>query len=296
LHAGGNLYREISDYDCLILLEESIELARCYPNAIDARPTLIAIPKTDVAQLTNRLEVLQAHYQALVDLDAANEMLGAVSDYFKLYSYDQVKALSLQSTPIKKATSLDEWMIPVAKHCDLDKLKCPLVMVQEYGLNLFRLAASCQTSLAQNEAVNVKLNTKVTRINYCKESKQWQITSNKGGEEKTNSFDYLINAAGFKTGEIDDQLNFKRSRILEFKAAYLTHWQTADHYWPEVIFMGERGTPNGMAQFTPYADNYFQLHAMMQEITLFKDGDAKSIDGTAYPKLNAAFIKKVTKG
>ncbi len=34
---------------------------------------------------------------------------------------------------------------------------------------------------------------------------------------------------------------------------------TMDAQWPEVIFHGERGTPNGMAQLTPYPDGFFQL-------------------------------------
>ncbi|HHD80114.1 MAG TPA: FAD-dependent oxidoreductase, partial [Campylobacterales bacterium] len=42
LHAGGNLYREISDEQCITLLQQSIDLLRYYPYAIDYRPTVIA--------------------------------------------------------------------------------------------------------------------------------------------------------------------------------------------------------------------------------------------------------------
>ncbi|NPA81590.1 MAG: FAD-dependent oxidoreductase, partial [Epsilonproteobacteria bacterium] len=35
LHAGGNLYREISDEQCIRLLKESIEFLRFYPKAVD---------------------------------------------------------------------------------------------------------------------------------------------------------------------------------------------------------------------------------------------------------------------
>lgn len=41
LHAGGNLYREISDEQCKRLLKESIEFVRLYPSVIDYRPTVI---------------------------------------------------------------------------------------------------------------------------------------------------------------------------------------------------------------------------------------------------------------
>ncbi|EDQ02061.1 hypothetical protein [Shewanella benthica] len=37
-------------------------------------------------------------------------------------------------------------------------------------------------------------------------------------------------------------------------------------------FYGERGTPQGMAQLTPYPDGYFQLHGMTQDITPFNNG------------------------
>ncbi|GAL14445.1 hypothetical protein JCM19233_5457 [Vibrio astriarenae] len=53
-----------------------------------------------------------------------------------------------------------------------------------------------------------------------------------------------------------------RERLVEFKAAYVTRWTENQYQWPEVIFHGERGTPNGMAQLTPYSDNTFQLHGM----------------------------------
>ena len=112
---------------------------------------------------------------------------------------------------------------------------------------------------------------------------------------KQEKFDYLINAAGFKSGEIDDMLGFKRERFVEFKAAYVTQWHS-DEVWPEVIFYGERGTPRGMAQFTPYPNGYFQLHGMTEDITLFKDGLVKSELLSAQPKLDEKYVNKIYKG
>ena len=57
-------------------------------------------------------------------------------------------------------------------------------------------------------------------------------------------FDYLVNACGYKTGIIDDELQTKRERLLELKAAYITKWKhNENEIWPEVIFHGKRGTP-----------------------------------------------------
>ncbi|MEH6815236.1 MAG: FAD-dependent oxidoreductase, partial [Pseudoalteromonas distincta] len=47
LHAGGNLYREIPDEDCIDLLKQCIDIARLYPHTIDVRPTVFAVPKRD---------------------------------------------------------------------------------------------------------------------------------------------------------------------------------------------------------------------------------------------------------
>ncbi|MEZ9856291.1 FAD-dependent oxidoreductase, partial [Vibrio breoganii] len=82
--------------------------------------------------------------------------------------------------------------------------------------------------------------------------------------------DYLINASGFETGIVDDFVGSKQQRLVEFKAAYVTEWpysQECKEEWPEVIFHGPRGTPQGMAQLTPYADGVFQLHGMTEGIT-----------------------------
>ena len=75
LHAGGNLYREIPDSECLTLLKESIESLRLYPDSVDYRPTVIAVPQQDAGEplaLLPRLQLLQREYQALIDVDVNN--------------------------------------------------------------------------------------------------------------------------------------------------------------------------------------------------------------------------------
>ncbi|MFP3457848.1 FAD-dependent oxidoreductase, partial [Psychrobacter sp. SIMBA_152] len=47
LHAGGNLYREIPDQDCIDLLKQCIDILRLYPYSIDVRPTVFAVPTRD---------------------------------------------------------------------------------------------------------------------------------------------------------------------------------------------------------------------------------------------------------
>lgn len=295
LHAGGNLYREISDEQCITLLKESIELIQLYPCAVDFRPTLIAVPTEDKGNpedLYPRLKKLKKEYQSLIDKDITNRVLGSVDDYYKTYDREAVEKLKSMDV-IDRPISFDEWMIPAVKNIDLDKIKFPLVMVQEYGLNLFRLAASVSLALEFSDNVNVLKSTFVKDIK--KKNNLYALEYEKDDSLHVDKFDYLINAAGFKSGEIDDMLGFDRERFVEFKAAYVTKWKDTT-LWPEIIFHGERGTPRGMAQFTPYPGGYFQLHGMTEDITLFKDGLVKSQNSSAQPKLNQKYIDKIYKG
>ncbi len=295
LHAGGNLYREISDQQCLTLLRQSIDTLKVFHQSANIRPTVIAIPKKDkgtVKELIPRLDKLKTEYARLVSENIKNQVLGKVEDYYKLFSKEEIIALSKKSLP-EQAQTLDDWLIPVAKTLDLNQIKFPVILVQEYGLNVFRLAAIANLAAEKLTSCQVLTDTKVTHLEAITDE-QWQIsTQNTCGKTAEVTVDYLINACGFKTGEIDDMLAIKRSRMVEFKAAYVTHWKQAKGHWPEVVFYGERGTPQGMAQLTPYADGYFQLHGMTEDITLFKDGLVTSSDHSSQPQLPEYFIKKI---
>ena len=296
LHAGGNLYREISDEACITLLRESIELLRTYPNAIDYRPTVLAVPKIDPQEpkdMFARLERLKRAYEELIERDIGNRVLSDISEYYKTYTQDDIKALS-EMTPIDNPSSLDEWMIPVAKSIDFSKIKFPIIMVQEYGLNIFRLSASANLSIEQMNNISLQLNTEV--IDIEKTTKAYHITFDSKGKTQREEFDYIINAAGFRSGTIDDMLSFLPQRLVEFKSAYISKWSSCQDIWPEVIFFGTRGTPMGMGQFTPYPDGYFQIHGMTEDITLFPNGLAKSSDSSAQPKLDDEFIEKIEHG
>jgi len=294
LHAGGNLYREISDEQCVTLLRQSIDLLRFYPYAVDFRPTVIAVPHTDTGDpetLYPRLRMLQEEYRRFIAEDERNRVLGDPETYFRLYDRESVEALRTRK-PVTMPETLDEWMIPVARDVDLSKVKFPLIMVQEYGLNLFRLGAGAALSLETLENCVLRLNTAVTKAVQTDDGRGFLVTASAGGKTEERPFDYLVNAAGFRTGEIDDMLGFKRERMVEFKAAYVTRWQ-AETVWPEVIFHGERGTPNGMAQFTPYPCGFIQLHGMTNDITLFDEGLVGSTPASAQPTLSERFIDMI---
>jgi len=289
LHAGGNLYPDISDEQCIKLLKQSIDFLRFYPHVVDYRPTVIALPSycnSNAEALLPRLNILQKEYERLIQLDPKNRVLGDSRDYFRLYSREQIEALKKEDI----SHPLDKWMIPIADYIDLDSVQFPLVLVQEYGLNLFRLGASVALELEKRDEVKVRFNTKVTDIK--KEGEQWSLCY---AEEQEN-FDYLINATGFRTGKIDDFLDVPCKRMVEFKAAYVTQWkESREILFPEIVFHGERGTPQGMGQFTPYPDGYFQLHGMTNEITLYKNGLVANTALSCQPELHPNFMEKIEK-
>jgi len=132
LHAGGNLYREISDAQCLTLLQQSIRFARAYPYAIDRRPTVIVLPVDDPGTpgaLIPRLEKLRDAYAALIENDPENAVLGSSEHYYRLYGRDEIDALAKRAAVADPVTA-DEWMIPAVHALDLDKLQYPLLLVQ----------------------------------------------------------------------------------------------------------------------------------------------------------------------
>ncbi|HHD75693.1 MAG TPA: FAD-binding oxidoreductase [Campylobacterales bacterium] len=295
LHAGGNLYREISDAQCITLLKQSIDFLRFYPYVVDYRPTVIALPTTDKGKakdLILRLELLAKEYQKLIDEDTNNEVLGESQTYYKLYERKELEKLK-SSEIVKKPKTLDEWMIPAAQHLDLDKIQYPVVMVQEYGLNLFRLASGSRLALDKMPSITIHTETEVKAIQKIDE--QWSVEYQQKSEQKEKeSFDYIINASGFRTGTIDDMLNVPCKRMVEFKAAFVSKWQGYEEVlFPEIIIHGERGTPQGMGQFTPYPNGYVQLHGMTNQITLYDDGLVANSPISCQPKLGQNFLKKI---
>ncbi|SHO81749.1 hypothetical protein MNB_SV-15-1021 [hydrothermal vent metagenome] len=291
LHSGGNLYREIDDNACIRLLRESIDLLKLYPNSIDYRPTILATPKSDDIEpisLLPRLKLLKKEYQKLIDEDITNSVLCDKENYYKIYNKDEI--LAIKKKDIKKSPNgFDDWIIPFAKNIDLDKFKFPIIIVQEYGLNIFRLSATLTLLLNNIKNATIKTNTEVRNI--IKSNDKYILEYNNNREE----FDYVINSAGFKTGTIDDMIGVKRDSLVEFKSAYVTKWQDSTDIWPEVIFFGKRGTPEGMGQFTPYPNGYFQIHGMTKDITLFDNGLVKNSNNSSQPILDKKFITKIEK-
>lgn len=317
LHAGGNLYREIPDEDCVALLKQCIDILRLYPYTIDVRPTVFAVPTRDEGlpeDLLPRLDILTEAYRELIAEDAQNKVLGEPEDYYQLYSHDQLIELA-EREQVTVPSTVDEWMIPVAKYLDLNKVRFPLIVVQEYGWNIFRLAASAQLALQGYEHAHVFTDTEVKQVmpvdcencsNADHHVTKWRIDYKQAASSKIEpelestaesiEVDYLINACGFRTGVIDDMVGVKVTRMVEFKSSYITRWNETGGQIPEIIVYGDRGTPEGMAQLTPYPGGYFQIHGMSKFITLFDDGLVASNKDSAQPELPQKYVHYIEDG
>ncbi|NQX86609.1 MAG: FAD-dependent oxidoreductase [Flavobacteriaceae bacterium] len=297
LHAGGNLYPDISDEQCKILMKQSIEMGRLFPQSIDKRPTFISVPKSEkynIEQIINRLDTLVEYYKILIDKDPLNEILGTPEDYYKSYTKKDLITLAEQPT-VKFPKTSDEWIINALKFIDYNKLKTPVILVQEYGWNLFRLAAQAQLAIEKTDKCNLKTNTTVTNIKDVRHLNldyNWQIYTG----DTVYGVNYLVNSSGFKTMELDASLRLNTKRLIEFKAAYISKWHPIPGLIPELIFHGERGTPHGMAQLTPYCDDFYQIHGMTMDITLFKEGLIQSKSNKTYPVFNADINRKLYLG
>lgn len=323
LHAGGNLYREIPDEDGVELLKQSIDILRMYPHSIDVRPTVIAVPKRDAGKpedLLPRLMLLTKVYREMVIADPANKVLGEPEDYFHLYQREDLERLTTieSSLNAQSPQETDEWVAAAAKQLDLDKLKFPIVAVKEYGWNIFRLAASAEIALSYHPNAQVMLNKKVIDVYQTTNAtggKKWQINfvNNVNYNESqplTESIqvDYLINACGFRTGFIDNMIGIPAQRMVEFKASYVTHWETMTQSsgvdtkssrspkLPEIIIHGNRGTPHGMVQLTPYPEGYYQIHSMNKTVTLFDDGLVATTGHNAQPELKPKYLNYIESG
>ena len=292
LHAGGNLYPDIDDTQRLRLLRESIEFVRFYPQAIEGRPTALAVPvhiPLDPKELEQRAFILAQAYGDLVAKDPKAKVLGDPEHYVLSFNHKQLQELQELPTPKVPQNHL-EWMISFAKEVALTKLKYPVLLVQEYGINIFRLSAIAQLLL---QDATIHYGTKVVDAKH--EKGGFKLTYEKNGKRYTQHFDFLINAMGFESGYLDNWLGYKKSRLVEFKAAYVASYRQ-EHLYPEMIFHGIRGTDRGMAQFTPYSGGYYQLHGMRKDITLFEDGVAKSSEVSSQPKLPQKYIDWIEKG
>ncbi len=294
LHAGGNLYPDISDAACRTLLRQSIAFAKQYPFVVDPRPTVIVLPKEDKRSpeaLLPRVEMLRQTYASLIAEDPSCAVLGESDRYYQVFERKALEKLA-QRPMVAYPTTAEEWMIPVAQTLDYDKVQFPLIMVQEYGLNLFRLSAGCSLMLEKHPHISVRMQTEVTAIRHSAEG--WELDYKHEDVSERSLYGYLINAAGFRSGRIDDMLGIPCQRMVEFKAAYVSHWASSESVaFPEMIFHGERGTPRGMGQFTPYPEGYVQLHGMTEEITLYPDGLVSSTTQRCQPELGSSFLQKI---
>lgn len=299
LHAGGGLYPELSDDDCRTLLRQSLQVAARYPETIDDRPTLLCVPTRldmDPTDVLARARRMGEHYADLV-AEGRERLLGDPEDY--AVAVDRARLERAATIPVPEhPVTLDDWVAAPARLLDLDTLRYPVVAVREHGWNILRLAAVSRLRLADLPSVEVRLGARVVGLTSAADG--WDVTWRDADGEHCESVAMVVNAAGFRTGDVDALAGFADAdHAVEFKSAWVARWGSdAARDWPmpEIAVLGERGTPAGMAQFTPYPGGHVQLHGMVDGITLFDDGTTTSRPGAPQPPVAAERVSWIDDG
>ena len=289
-----------------------------------------------------RLQLLTRDYKALIEAEPANKVLGDAEDYYHLYDRQQARGHYSEANDSDPSVfpedqipkELDHWMLNAAKNLDLDKLKFPIVAVQEYGWNIFRLAASAQIALGFYPNAHLLLNTQVINVteadtvennltnrrihsaNNNASAPIWVINYQQSiepqqAQTQSITVDYLINACGFKTGIIDNMIGVPVQRMVEFKASYVTHWSkmaqlpllqraVSEDFGSSLYYSGDYHSwqtrhTSGMVQLT-LPDGYYQIHSMNKAVTLFKDGLVATKEDDAQPELKSKYLDYIKEG
>ncbi|MCT7656769.1 hypothetical protein MBH78_23460 [Oceanimonas sp. NS1] len=145
----------------------------------------------DPEALLPRLRQVTREYQLLVNEDPASRVLGEPDDYYRCYHREEFEALASRPLP-DRAQTHDDWMIPLARQLDASQLKFPLILVQEYGWSLFRMAATATQALSESPLCDLRLNTRATRLEQHECS--WHVQNVGPGGERVDEVDFLVNA------------------------------------------------------------------------------------------------------
>ncbi|WP_449260656.1 hypothetical protein, partial [Escherichia coli] len=82
-----------------------------------------------------------------------------------------------------------------------EKLQYPIIAVQEFGWNIFRLSASAFLQLQRLQSAQVHLNAQVDDLKRHMDG--WQVSfTDEHGELQHIYADFVVNACGFRTGII----------------------------------------------------------------------------------------------
>lgn len=295
LHAGGCLYPELDDEDCRTLLRQSVEMAAMHPFTIDARPTVVCVPRrdgTDPVALGSRFVMLRGYYDTLVRRNPSLAVLGPVEDYVASFEAADLAALAAQGPACDPQTPA-EWLSIAMSMIDVGMLKTPIHVVAEPGWNILRLAASTALQLAAQPLARVEL--EATCVGAERGSDGWEVTWERAGERHVERVHHLVNACGFRTGLLDDLAGVGADRGVEVKASFLARWDRRGPC-PEMVFHGERDTPTGMAQVTPQPGGLVQLHGMVQGATLFPGGLTKADAPSAQPPVAPEYVDWIDHG
>jgi len=149
-------------------------------------------------------------------------------------------------------------------------------------------------ALSKANACELQTKTKVTNIKDVRDQQldyNWEITT----KDAVYKVKYLVNSSGYKTAKVDKYVKLNSNRLVEYKAAYISKWHSIPGLIPEMVFHGERGSTHGMLQITPYNDDYYQIHGMTTDITLFDNGLISSKEDGSPAEFDSDIKQKIAR-
>lgn len=258
LHAGGMLYPMISIKECESLLYHSLLFAQEFSESINNIPTVVAYRKEskyDPNKLILKCKIMKYNYSLFCNKNKS-KLLGDPDTYYQVYDRQDVIAIK-NNNFIKKNEYHDRYVKEFVKILDnIDDIKYPFVSVREHSISMDKMKNLVISRLNEYDNIKVLYNTMFN------------------GNENVN-YDYIINAAGCNIDEINRREDKNVDYFLEFKASWIINNKFINVELPEIAIIGERNTERGMIQISPMESSIgrvYQIHCMMSNVTLFKDG------------------------
>jgi hypothetical protein len=272
LHSGI-IYPSLPPEERDALLEDSIIFIKRLPPAVKKIPTLVTFHVSDPSDPSQLLEIAksnQAKYRDLVMSDPEHAVFGHPDQYYLAINRLELQALAERRIPEvppglepSQVFSLEDWAVPFAKSVDLDQIKYPVIIVNEYQMSMDDARKYLVERLSKMPNVTLLPNTRVLNMGSRSALDGVHlIYQTKNHSEQMEVFQHVHNAAGESSGRIDDMMKTNVPRYLEAKQAFRVKLSGSENeYWPEVAIMAKRGGEQGMTEVIPInpAEGVFQL-------------------------------------
>jgi hypothetical protein len=234
---AGTMYFNLGSDTVKHCMEDAFQFANRLPFAVNPRPTVAAIAVEDEREPKDMIAACEANrslYVELLSKEKFKPVFGAPEEFCQSFTRKDLERLR-EVTEI--SPEVNPWMVSFAKNTQLDSLKYPVLLMQEFGLDM-RFAAGYFEELIEEEIERGNLrfytNSQVLSAKF-EEGRVWiQIDDgNKVQSPITRDYSLLVDASGRNLGRLESNLGIAESRYIDVKVAgLLVSNQVRDPQWP----------------------------------------------------------------